>query len=200
MTYDYSSSSATPGPNSPLQWARASVLSFLQGNEGLQKNVALRTEAVSKIWMGMNLYGMRWAQGEAQPRAIVGREYKEEERLVKKEREEEEEKSDGEAREGEQEKKSSDERKKKQKKRRKEWRVEWDEQVGEEKTSIVMVNEEALAKNGRGKDQGKEQSVVTMYYPSVRSIELRVEMASQMGSGLSLWEIGQGLEEFYRAF
>jgi chitinase domain-containing protein 1 len=37
----------------------------------------------------------------------------------------------------------------------------------------------------------------TMYYPTERSVAARVELAKSLNVGLSLWELGQGLEHFY---
>eukprot|EP00761_Pharyngomonas_kirbyi_P008469 gb/GECH01008480.1/.p1 GENE.gb/GECH01008480.1/~~gb/GECH01008480.1/.p1 ORF type:complete len:418 (+),score=108.15 gb/GECH01008480.1/:1-1254(+) len=55
------------------------------------------------------------------------------------------------------------------------------------------------AKEHRLRFKTKNSKEHLVYYPSTTSIEERIQVAREFGVGVSIWEIGQGLDIFYRS-
>ena len=55
---------------------------------------------------------------------------------------------------------------------------------------IEMYNELHSIRNTDG-------SMTYVWYPTKESVDLRIKLAESLGVGISIWEIGQGLDYFY---
>ena len=62
----------------------------------------------------------------------------------------------------------------------KNWRIEYEENL----------KEHMFWKNSK-------TSKMLIYYPTLYSIQVRIQLALDLGTGLSIWELGQGLDYFY---
>ena len=136
MTYDFSSSAAQPGPNSPLAWARRCLYRLVGDKPSAEDR--------RRVLLGVNMYGMRWKEGAQGPEAVVGGQYTEMLRLAREE--------------------------------------------GREVSEVWDDASEEMRLEVKGE---------VVYFPHPRGLQRRVQMANNESCGVSIWEIGQGLEALY---
>ena len=155
MTYDFSSSAAQPGPNSPMEWMISSVNTLI----GREKFRDVDDNLKKKVLMGLNFYGIKWEkppgkkeiEGGATP--IVGHE------LIKLLSENE-----------------------------KSAFFRWDKDTLEHLLRVKIAEGE------------KKGTDVAVAYPTLMSLASRLNTAKELGTGVSIWEGGQGLEYFMDLF
>lgn len=133
QTYDFSASTSTPGPNSPLPWLRSAAQGLL--GESMQDSTLAQ-----KVLIGIPFYGYKYNR-ESAPQPLLGSEY----------------------------------------------------------LSLLRSNQDSSIKWGK---EYSEHSVeltnnpTVLFYPSLLSTQLRISAALEMGMGIAIWELGQGLDYF----
>ena len=73
--------------------------------------------------------------------------------------------------------------------------------IGHEYLNLLKAHNSMLIWDKRDKEHMFEYSIGNeaheVYYPTPASIQKRLELAQKYGLGISIWEIGQGLDYFY---
>ncbi|XP_041361503.1 chitinase domain-containing protein 1-like [Gigantopelta aegis] len=69
--------------------------------------------------------------------------------------------------------------------------------LGHEFVSIVKSNKPKIRWDAEAAEHIAEFKNHQIYFPSLQSIHLRLKLAQELGTGISIWEVGQGLDYFY---
>ena len=73
--------------------------------------------------------------------------------------------------------------------------------IGHEYLSLLRTHTPALIWDKKVKEHVFDYNIGNVahevYYPTIESIQRRLDLAGKYGLGISIWEIGQGLDYFY---
>lgn len=140
MTYDFSSPN-NPGPNSPIDWVRECIMNLVPDHS---RDLSLKR---AKILVGLNFYGMLYAEDRSGSKPILGHEFVD---VVRQSRAP----------------------------------LKWIDDCAEHVLEFSQPNGDKFM----------------AYYPTLLSIAQRLALLSSTSTGVSIWEIGQGLHSFYSLF
>lgn len=77
--------------------------------------------------------------------------------------------------------------------------IEWIKSTEQRGSSVVAKFDEASQEHYFIAPSSQTERVI-VFYPSLFSIHQRIELAQKLHTGISIWELGQGLDYFYDLF